>query len=905
MGTFRRWAVLPVLGLLIATLVAVTMPRASADTMQSPERLYYACALKTTGSLKYIANPPQCDYTGKDAPSTLVRFVNGPYYACVRSDDSSFLIGSPSDCPVPQNKAERTLPPPKAPVYFCVLKSTNLLSEVAAPAHCPASTRFSVVVPVTYPVLAGVESAALPYTAGAQPVPVTPTLTVRSSSSATLAGATVRIGSGFVAGQDSLRFTSQNGISGSFNGDSGVLTLTGTTSVASYRAALRSVSYGDRGGPPGQRTISFQVADQPAGHGLSNVVSRTVSVTGVTPPVVPVISGIETTALSYQSGTPPVPVTSTLAISDGDDATLSGATVSITAGLDTADDVLAFAGIDGITGSYQPISGVLALSGNASIADYQAALRTVKFATDDGAASPTARTVSFSVTDTLSATSAFPSRTVTVTEIAPPIAVDHTATTGKNSPVDINVLANDTDPAGLPLTVFSFNTSDTVGSVSLNGNGTIHYDPNGQFTGLTQGQSATTTFGYTATDGNQNSNSATVTVTITGSNDAPVITGIRPSALEYRSGTPPVPVTSTLAISDDDDTTLSSATLSFAQGFDAGADTLSFTNQDGITGSYNASTGVLTLTGSASTADYQAALRSVEFSTDDPAATPKARIVAFSVTDSVGAASGSVGRTVLVAEIAPPVAVDDTATTGKNSPVDINVLANDTDPAGLPLTIETVDASGTLGSVSINGNGTIQYDPNGQFTALTQGQSATDTFTYIATDGNQDSDSGTVTVTITGSDDAPVVSGIETTPLSYQSGTPAVAVTSALAISDDDDATMSGATVSVNSGFDDGADTLSFSNQNGITGSYDGTAGVLTLSGNASTADYQAALQTVEFATTDRAASPAARIVSFAVTDSLGATSTAAARTIDVTAVARCGIETTPTGPTVAVRGDC
>jgi hypothetical protein len=417
MGTVRRWAVLPALGLLIAALVAVTMPRASADTTQAPERLYYACALKTTGALKYIANPPQCDYTGKDAPSTLVRFVNGPYSACVHTNDSSFLVGSPSDCPVPRNKAERTLPPPKASVYFCVLKSTNLLSYVVAPAHCPTNTRFSVVVPVVYPVLAGIEPAALPYTAAAPPTPVTTTLTLRSASSATLAGATVRISSGFIPGTDSLGFTSRGGISGRFNARSGTLTLAGTAPVAAYRAALRSVTYGDTAvAPTGNRTVSFQVSDQPAGHGLSNVVSRTVSVTAVKPPpALPVISGIETTPLSYQSGTPAVAVTSALAISDDDDATMSGATVSITSGFDDGADTLSFSNQNGITGSYDSASGVLTLTGNASTADYQAALRTVEFATDDPAATPAARIASFTVTDTLGATSAAASRTIDVT----------------------------------------------------------------------------------------------------------------------------------------------------------------------------------------------------------------------------------------------------------------------------------------------------------------------------------------------------------------------------------------------------------------------------------------------------------------------------------------------------------
>ena len=132
----------------------------------------------------------------------------------------------------------------------------------------------------------------------------------------------------------------------------------------------------------------------------------------------------------------------------------------------------------------------------------------------------------------------------------------------------------------------------------------------------------------------------------------------------------------------------------------------------------------------------------------------------------------------------------------------------------------------------------------------------------------------------------PVIANVETTALSYQAKSTALAITGALTLSDSDDLTISSATVSITSGFSSGNDTLSFANGSGITGSYVATTGVLTLSGSASITDYQAALRSVEFSTTDPATSPAARTVSFTVTDSLGAASNTATRTIDVTAAA-------------------
>ena len=53
-----------------------------------------------------------------------------------------------------------------------------------------------------------------------------------------LTGATVKIGTGFVAGDDTLSFTNQSGITGTYNSGNGTLTLTGTATLAQYQAAL-------------------------------------------------------------------------------------------------------------------------------------------------------------------------------------------------------------------------------------------------------------------------------------------------------------------------------------------------------------------------------------------------------------------------------------------------------------------------------------------------------------------------------------------------------------------------------------------------------------------------------------------------------------------------------------------
>lgn len=86
----------------------------------------------------------------------------------------------------------------------------------------------------------------------------------------------------------------------------------------------------------------------------------------------------------------------------------------------------------------------------------------------------------------------------------------------------------------------------------------------------------------------------------------------------------------------------------------------------------------------------------------------------------------------------PPTAVDDSGagfTTDEDTAfTTASVLANDSDPEGDPLSIVNIDTGGTTGLVTDNGDGTFDYDPNGQFESLAIGESATDTFEYTIAD---------------------------------------------------------------------------------------------------------------------------------------------------------------------------
>jgi PKD repeat protein len=94
-----------------------------------------------------------------------------------------------------------------------------------------------------------------------------------------------------------------------------------------------------------------------------------------------------------------------------------------------------------------------------------------------------------------------------------PVANDDTATTPRNTAVNVAVLTNDSDADGDTLTITSF-TQPAQGWVTQSGAGTLRYMPPLNFSG-------SETFGYTIADGQGGSDTATVTVNV-GDPAAPV-----------------------------------------------------------------------------------------------------------------------------------------------------------------------------------------------------------------------------------------------------------------------------------------------------------------------------------------------------------------------------------------------
>ena len=133
----------------------------------------------------------------------------------------------------------------------------------------------------------------------------------------------------------------------------------------------------------------------------------------------------------------------------------------------------------------------------------------------------------------------------------------------------------------------------------------------------------------TATDSAGNTRTATFAIA-----ESPTATLSGTNAPAARTGGAAVVVNPNLVVADPTGTTLTTATVSIGANFTPSEDRLLYTTTDGIAGSYDATTGILTLTGSATAAQYQAAFRTVEYQDTDTnpvTANRAARGIAFAV----------------------------------------------------------------------------------------------------------------------------------------------------------------------------------------------------------------------------------------------------------------------------------
>lgn len=576
-----------------------------------------------------------------------------------------------------------------------------------------------------------VAGGSLAYTENQAATAINATLTVTDIDSAMLASATVSIGTGFVSGEDVLGFVDQSGITGTYDASSGVLTLTGTASLADYQAALRSVTYSNASDAPSEaaRTISFQVDD---GAASSTAATTTINVTAVndTPTVTTTVGG--TAYIEEQAA---VVVDGSIVVGDSDSASLSGAR-AIISGNWNSDDVLSFTPVGNITGSYNPLSGVLTLTGTDTVANYQLALRSVTFTNPGTGDIDTApRGIEFEVTDTDLATSSLGFKQVDVVQVNdaptlaataddPPyagVAVDlfdsPTIATIESGQTLIKLVITVSAVTGTDesLSIDGSTVSLTDGfGVTTAGNGLtalVAIDVNGLATvtlahtpGIApadlQGIIDGITYSKTTPAGNESPRTITITelqdsggtgnggddtsspnLASTVSFNQPPVISVE-GAIAYTENDLATVIDSSITVTDPNaGDTIEGAVARITTGFAVGEDELAFDTAlatgFGITGSFVGDT--LTLSGSATAAQYEQVLETVTYHNNSEHPTGGTRSISFVVTD--GALDSLPGTaTVTVASV-------------NDAPVNL-----------VPAEVQTVLAGGTLAFSQSSGN---------------------------------------------------------------------------------------------------------------------------------------------------------------------------------------------------------
>jgi subtilisin family serine protease len=289
---------------------------------------------------------------------------------------------------------------------------------------------------------------------------------------------------------------------------------------------------------------------------------------------------------------------------------------------------------------------------------------------------------------------------VTVSPIAdPPVAADDVLITLLNTPANVAVLANDTDVDGDTLTVTGA-TSPSHGTATVQPNNSITYAP-------TAGYDGPDGFDYTVSDGNGGTDTGHVAVTVASSNLPP--DAADDSATVTEDGSVDVAV-----LANDTDPDGGGLTVTSVGSAAHGTTTL---NPDG-------------------TVHY---VPTANYNGPDS--------FGYSIQDSVGFTdSANVSVTVDPAND-PPTAADDSASTNEDVATAINVVGNDSDVDGDALT-PIATGGEPLGTVAINGNGTIQYTPP-------QDYYGSDSFSYTVSDGHGGTASANVSVGIAAVNDTP------------------------------------------------------------------------------------------------------------------------------------------------------
>jgi len=267
----------------------------------------------------------------------------------------------------------------------------------------------------------------------------------------------------------------------------------------------------------------------------------------------------------------------------------------------------------------------------------------------------------------------------------------------------------------------------------------------------------------------------------------------------------------------------------------------------------------------------------------------------------------STAVTINVAAVAD--VLDDSATTAEDTPVALGVLANDSfENPGRTITAvngNAITAGGPAvnvpnGTVALNGSEQLVFTPSLDYTGPAN-------FTYTVT-SNGTTETASVTVTVTAVTDPPTVDldttagGTGSTAIFTENGASTPVVGATVGIADVDSATLGSATVVLTNAQPGDALAIFGTLPPGLSGAIDtSVAGLITvtLTGTATPAAYQTALQQIQFSNSSENPPTVARTITVQVNDG-GLDSNVATAVLNVVAVNDAPGVTLPPAQSVA-----
>jgi lipopolysaccharide export system protein LptA len=788
----------------------------------------------------------------------------------------------------------------------------------------------------------------------APPTTLAPSLVVTDSNvGASITGATVALTGGTFAGDGDI--LNVNGAAGNLfvNGASTItvsydtvtetLTLSGTDTLADYTTALDNITFTTASDNPTEfgadptRTVTWTITDSNGSNNTGSAVS-TIDVTAVNDP--PTLATVAANA-SFTEGNGAVVLSNAVSVSDPDNLDLASATVSITAGTFAGDGDRLAVDTTGtaITASYNSTTETLTLTGSDTLADYQQVLDTLTFDStshnpDDFGADPS-RQVTWVLNDGSGSSnlSAPATTTVAITAVNDPPTITAAATdsfvTGQTLTLSPSLSVSDPDNLTLASATVSITAGGFAGDVlAANTAGTsisASYDSTSETLTLTGSDTIahyqqvldSVTFSSTAadpTDANANPTRAITWAANDGSGSNNLSTAqtttvdlalgpailVPANAAFTEQQVSPVTLSASIALSDSNSgASITGATVAISPATFLSGDVLADADAFGITGSYDSSTGVLTLSGTDSLAHYQQVLDSVTFTTpgdnpDDFGADPT-RTVTWTVTDGSGGAHtiGTATSTINVTAVNDPPTFANLATgaqfTEGGGAVVLSGSASVVDPDNLDLAGATVSittgkftADGgdgdVLSAVTAGTSITASYDSTTEVLVLSGtdtlahytsvldsvtfnstslnptdfGAVTTHQVTWQLNDGSGSlnlSTPATATVTLTAVNNPPTVTG-QAAHVAFTVGN-TVTLSPSLTVTDLDSLTVADATVKITGGtFAGDGDKLAATAFGNVTVSYDQATETLALTGSDTLANYQSVLDSVTFTST-------------------------------------------------------